>query len=249
MAGSLTEETQAAASREARRSALIGPGAGPILRDMTDATETDEIATETDRALIHVHDIRIDLYRDRTEWTYETSETTDVRVGVAHEYADALAHAVAALLATAMSPPGARDEPARLSERQIDAIRTIIEERRVRPTTAGGDGAAPRDDAGVPTATIDISRDRMDVLEIVLASDHDGGNASWTAAAEGDLVGARAQSGQASTTGPAFVQAFAALADLALADYRQDSRNSVKRQIADVLNASVEADLSADDMH
>ena len=133
MAGSLTEETQAAASREARRSALIGPEGGPILRDMTDATETD-------RALIYVHDIRIDLYRDRTEWTYETSETTDVRGGVAHEYADALAHAVAALLATAMSPGGMLTEPARLSERQIDAIRTIIEERRVRPTTAGGDG-------------------------------------------------------------------------------------------------------------
>lgn len=39
--------------------------------------------------------------------------------------------------------------------------------------TAGSDGTAPREDAGAPTVSTDISRDRLDVMETVLASDHD----------------------------------------------------------------------------
>ena len=96
--------------------------------------------------------------------------------------------------------------------------------------------------------SIDISRNRLDVTEIVPASDHVRGNAGWTVAVEGDLC-ARERSGQVSAPGPAPVQAFAALADLALADFRKDARNSVKRQIADVPTESVDADLGAGDMH
>ena len=69
---------------------------------------------------------------------------------------------------------GERAARARPAQRHLDAIRTGIAERRFRPATAGSDGTAPGDDAGVPKVSIDISRDRLDVMEIVPASDQGG---------------------------------------------------------------------------